>query len=146
MIIHEVIMFERYTNSNAIGLLFSASYCKWCRQFVPILEDIYPELQNVGIEILLVGADERKEMFEMYRNQWPWPSTDFDDNQMASLRDSYDVDTIPALIFVDRNGNILDGDGRDTINQLIRTYDPQEVAHQLAIRLSDAIYNSDDSE
>ncbi len=143
-------MFAKFVpdNTKAIGLLFSASYCKWCVEFVPLVKQLYPHLQN--IEILLVGSDKTEEVFREYNIDHPWPSIPFEEPLRAELRDRYDIKTIPALIFVNADGNIIERDGRHLIPMLMRMHGPVDAATRLSEKLrleqSSITYDSDDSD
>jgi len=139
-------MFGQYTSANVVGLLFSSSSCRWNESFIPILEDLYSDLNDVGIDIVMVCGDECKSKYNLYKDQQSWPVIAWDDEYRSSLIDMYDIQTFPTLVFTDKRGNILDPMGHRTIKQLVNSYDPQDLAHQLAIQLSDAIDDSDDSE
>lgn len=132
-----------------IGLYFGAKHCKWCKAFTPQLRSVYNHLRLYGIEILFVSTDKTKEAFESHRFDHPWPAISYDDHDHAGLRERYHVMTVPTLVFVDKKGTIIEGDGRNVMAGCVeQSYDSFAAARVIAERL-DAIsyeYDSDDSD
>jgi thiol-disulfide isomerase/thioredoxin len=144
-------MFDSYLQSSpkVVGLLFSASYCKWCHEFVPLLKTLHPHLQD--IEIVLVGSDKTEEAYDQYKQSHPWQTIPFDDPLRARLRSMYGVVTIPALVFVKPDGSIVEPNGRHVVAGLMDDLAPPQVAHQLKLRFGidndiEIDYNSDNSD
>lgn len=108
---------------TVVGLLFSADYCKWCKVFVPLLEEKYSHLKSRNIEIVLVASDKSEEAFDDYSKCQSWPRLSYDDSRRKELRDLLDIKTIPALVFVDRNGFILKREGRKLVEESIEQID-----------------------
>lgn len=102
-------------NSKILGLYFSADYCRWCRDFTPLLISMYKHLQVCGIEIIFVASDKTEEAFDAYRADHPWPAISYTDQLRLDLRVAYDIKTIPALLFFDRSGVLVEKDGRNLV-------------------------------
>lgn len=134
-------------DSQVIGLLFSADYCKYCHVFVPELRKVYAELKSKNIEIIFVASDKTNEAFLKYLNEHPWPHIDYDDEIRVQLRKMYDIKTIPALLFFDREGNLLEKNGRDLMVNIINS-NTNTVAETLLNRLGlgETNYDSDNSD
>lgn len=134
-----------FPSNKAIGLLFSASYCKWCKTLCPLLEMAYSSLKSRGIEIVLVGSDKSKEAYDTYTSEFIWPHLSFDDFRRKKLREDLQIKTIPALVFIDMNGNILERDGRRIMEQFVEQYPSSEWGMLMSQRLgiSDFEYKSD---
>lgn len=66
-------------SDKAIGLLFSASYCKWCKVLCPLLQIAYDQLKTHNIQILLVGSDKTEESYAEYAAEHVWPYMNFSD-------------------------------------------------------------------
>ena len=136
-------------NSSIVGLLFSSSYCKYCTEFTPMLKKVYSGLQSYGIEILLVGSDKTKEKFNEYKNNQPWTAIPFDDPIRVELRTMYDIKTIPALVFLDSKGNVINLKGRFLVaDAFIETKEPYDVAKSIARQIGVITddYNSDNED
>ena len=102
-------------SDKVIGLYFSASYCGYCTSFTPMLQSIYPLLREADIEIILVGSDKTEEAFYEYCVDHPWLHIDYNDDIRPKLRELYGIKTIPALVFVDNDGNLISSGGRNMI-------------------------------
>ena len=137
------------TDKKIIGLLFSADYCKYCHVFVPELRTVYKELQEHGIEIVFVASDKTKEAFEKYLSEHPWPAINYDDEIRPELRVMYNLKTIPALLFFDQEGNLIEREGRTLVTTSIQNdSDPIKSANAIATRLGliECAYDSDNSD
>jgi thiol-disulfide isomerase/thioredoxin len=145
-------MFEKYLSSETkvVGLLYSASYCKWCKDFMPLVKEIYPYLKD--IEILFVGSDKTEETFIEYSKDHPWSTIPYNDPMRVKARSLYDVTTIPALVFVKPDGSMIEPNGRHILVALMKDMNNMEVCRQLSLRFgidnehTEIDYNSDDSD
>ena len=99
-------------NKSIIGLYFSADYCRWCKEFTPILSSIYADLQDYGVEIVFVASDKSEEAYNTYRMSQPWSALAYSDELRSQLRTRYAIKTIPALLFFTRDGTLVEKDGR----------------------------------
>lgn len=136
-------------STQLVGLYFSASYCKWCDEFTPKLKSIYSELKASGIDIILVGSDKSPEAYESYASDHPWSVIPYGDEDRAQLRAKFGVKTIPALIFCNDEGDIIDDQGRAIVaDEFDKSNDPAVVAQGVAHKLDIAEfeYDSDNSD
>ena len=105
-------------NSNIIGFYFSGSYCPPCQIFTPILSEVYTELKNLNnsIEIVFISSDKDKESFDSYYSTMPWLALPYERRDLQlTLRDAFNVKTVPQLIFINNNLEILNMNGRQLI-------------------------------
>jgi thiol-disulfide isomerase/thioredoxin len=102
-------------STKYVAVYFTADYCKWCKDFTPILERVYGLLVENNIEVIHVGSDKTELAYNVYASKFAWPHLQFSDSLRQSLRDMFGIKTIPALIIFDREWNIIDADGRNTI-------------------------------
>lgn len=141
---------RRYTprGDSVVGILFSASYCKWCTAFVSHLLSVSPDLHQYNIDIVLAGTDKTKDEYDQYSNGMSWPAIDFNDSLRSELREFYGIKTVPALVFIDASGAIIDATGRFLVADMLdTTYDPSCAARAIASSLGVHIdYDSDDLE
>jgi nucleoredoxin len=97
-----------------IGLYFSGNYCPPCRLFTPILNKVYEKIKN-DCEIIFISSDKTEDDFNKYYSKMscgfialPYHRRDL----KIELCDKFNIKTIPALIFLDNKGNIININGR----------------------------------
>lgn len=129
------------TSDKIVGLYFSAAYCPSCTIFTPKLQSIYPLLREHDIEIIFVASDKTEEAFDAYHADHPWPAIDYDDEIRSELRKLYDIKTIPALVFLDQEGNVVEASGR---NLVANSENPMSIINGLGLSTID--YDSDNSD
>ena len=86
-------------------LWFWTTWCPYCREAIPDLNNVYPELKSEGIELLAVNVDETKEKISRFIKHYP---IDFNILQDKGARCvfSYGVIGVPTYILVDKNGKV----------------------------------------
>lgn len=129
-------------NANIIGLYFSGEYCKYCKEFTPILVDAYPSLLNNKIDIVYISSDKSIEQYNQYRGTQPWQSLPYEETDLRNLlRTEFDIKTIPALLFFDVKQKLLiEPNGRNLIR------DDCDNAIKKLITMTIAEYDSDDND
>lgn len=120
-------------DKKVIGLYFSGSYCPPCIKFTPILANIYNQLKelNKDIEIVFISSDKTIESFQHYYNHMPWLALPYEKRNVKTiLCNLFDVQTIPHLVFLKKNGDIIDNKGRffiqnnkDNIENIINIFE-----------------------
>ncbi|XP_061181171.1 uncharacterized protein LOC133189790 isoform X1 [Saccostrea echinata] len=105
-------------DNTCVGLYFSAHWCPPCRGFTPKLAEFYKSMKenNQPIEIIFVSHDRDQASFDGYYGEMPWHAISFDDQDAReNLAKKYGVSGIPYLVIMDSQGNILDKEGRGTV-------------------------------
>ncbi|KAI3698482.1 hypothetical protein L2E82_42057 [Cichorium intybus] len=102
-----------------VGLYFSASWCPPCQRFTPNLVEVYNELIPKGdLEIVFISADEDIDSFTAYFSKMPWLAVPFSDSKTReSLDESFKVNGIPHLVFLDENGKVMTDRGVEIISE-----------------------------
>ena len=98
-----------------VFLYFSASWCPPCRGFTPVLAEYYKKNKDAkNFEIVFLTWDEEEDEFLEYFEHHPWLAVDFTKCQeiMEGLNEKYKVESIPTLILLDNEGNMLARDAR----------------------------------
>lgn len=110
-----------------IFLYFSAHWCSPCRAFTPQFAKVYEERKAAGkpITVIFVSLDRNRDEFENYFKTMPWIAANFE--KRASYRSAYEVQSIPTLMIIGKNGNILTRDA----SPLILEYDADEMDEML---------------
>ena len=111
-------------DKDVIGLYFSASWCKPCVSFTPKLISAYSNItgitnaantgesgNNSKMEILLVSLDQDEGSFNEYRTKMPWPVYAFKDLRRGLLQIGLGIKSIPALVFINKEGQVLTSSG-----------------------------------
>lgn len=124
---------EFLDNTKIIGLYFSGSYCPPCIKFTPILTNIYNQLKelNKSFEIIFISSDKTIESFQRYYNHMPWLALPYEKRNIKTiLCNIFEVQTIPHLVFLNNNGDIIDNKGRffiqnnkDNIENIINIFE-----------------------
>lgn len=134
---------------EVIGLLFSADYCPSCHKFVPQLVEVYEHLRDYKIEIVFVASDKTKEAFEKYlQHHRRWNHVEYDDPIRSQLRQTYEIKTIPALLFFRRDGTLVERQGRNLVVDALGSTDTQyDAAKMIATRIGaiEYFFDSQDS-
>ena len=86
---------------------FWASWCNPCRQFVPVLKEIYAGQPEGRLQILSCSVDRDVMAWQVALNEenMPWPQMREDADHPCS--DKYNVQFIPHTVLIDRNGSII---------------------------------------
>jgi thiol-disulfide isomerase/thioredoxin len=93
---------------KVVGVYFSASWCGPCRQYTPLLADVYSKSKGKPFEIVFVSADHSEEDFRSYYNDHhPWLAMAYDDPSRESFMAKFSVRGIPRLCILKPSGEIL---------------------------------------
>ena len=86
-------------------VLFWATWCPYCKAFMPYLEQIQADYAQAGVSIVGINAKERgRGDAEAYVASLGFPIIGIPDGD--SIAETYDVQFIPGLFVVDGNGII----------------------------------------
>jgi len=105
-------------NKKIIGLYFSASWCPPCRKFTPMLSTFYEDIIEYydDIEIIYISSDKTNNEFNEYWEEMTFSALPYIDREKKEeLIKLYEVKQIPALIFINNNGELITKDGKKII-------------------------------
>ena len=119
--------------SPLIGVYFSAHWCPPCRGFTPILSKFYTvsNKSKKQIEIIFVSFDRNEQGFKEYYDSMPWISFPFKNEQKIRLAKDFEINGIPALLVFDKNGKLIDYDGRMSVQLVFKSDSGEEIASQI---------------
>lgn len=100
-----------------LGIYFSAHWCPPCRGFTPVLRKTYNQLKSEGqpFEVIFVSSDSSVHDFNEYYDSMPWLAVDFKSNTRQQLGNFFGVSSIPTLIMIDPEGNMINRNGRNAV-------------------------------
>ncbi|XP_013779972.1 nucleoredoxin-like protein 2 [Limulus polyphemus] len=112
---------EFLRNKDLVGFFFGNRSCPWCLGFTSYLDDIYLKLQKQGasFEVVLISSDDKEEAMFGYMDQMEigWPAIPFNSDVRQKLIQLYDVQAIPALIVVKKDGTVVTKDGVEELEE-----------------------------
>ncbi len=90
-------------------LLFWKSSCSHCKEFEPVLEELYKKYHPLGVEVYAIGTDKQQEAWqaELENRTPPWPSVFLSFSARKDFSKRFPVPSTPMLIAIDQNGKIL---------------------------------------
>ena len=104
-------------NSPLIGVYFSAHWCPPCKAFTPLLSKFY-KLANEKekqIEIIFISFDRDEKSYKEYYDSMPWLSFPFKSDKKEVFAKDFSIKGIPALLIFDKDGKLIDYDGRMSV-------------------------------
>ena len=90
--------------------------------FEPVIKSFYSEVNKScepgkkNVEIVFVSCDNSEDEFEEHFGAMPWPGIPFDDPRIADLEEDLDVESIPIVPLLRKNGTIA----KDSVRQDIQ--------------------------
>jgi thiol-disulfide isomerase/thioredoxin len=114
---------------------FWATWCRPCIEELPNVQAVYDEFHDQGLEVVSISLDEQRAALVRFlqARPLPWPQIFFDLTDEASLKNHpatrYEVQSIPCLLVIDRDGKLI---ARDVRGKEIR----RTVTQALGLRTS----------
>ena len=101
-----------------IGLYFSAGWCPPCKTFSPILKD-FRDKNEEEFEVVMVSADnsKREQLKYMSDGKMKWPAFPANSIESSNLYNKFGVRSIPTLIILSPNGQIISSNGRSDVSK-----------------------------
>ena len=108
------------TETPIIGLYFSAHWCPPCRIFTPILSEFYKKVneEKKQIEIIFISCDRDTKSFNEYYDSMPWLTVPFENEMRDTSSEAFEMNGIPTLLIFDNKGNLIDTNGRNTVQKM----------------------------
>ncbi|XP_072019464.1 nucleoredoxin-like protein 2 [Amphiura filiformis] len=104
---------------TVIGVYFSAGWCPPCRDFTPLLTEVYDELKSraAPFEVVFISCDKSEGAMQQYMKDihGDWYALPFGDAHIGELKESYNIVAIPKLIILSPSGETLSTSGRKEV-------------------------------
>jgi thiol-disulfide isomerase/thioredoxin len=103
---------------KVFALYFSAHWCPPCRGFTPKLAEWYSkDLKAKGLEVIFVSSDRDEDSFKGYYKEMPWLALDYSQRKEKELLSNhFGVEGIPSLVILDKDGSVINKEGRNAIS------------------------------
>ena len=92
---------------KGVMLNFWATWCKPCEAEMPFMQELYPEYNDKGVEIVAVSLDSTELVVDRFVDEYdltfPIPH-----DSKGEIRDLYKVGPIPSTFFISPEGEITD--------------------------------------
>ncbi|XP_024943875.1 nucleoredoxin-like [Cephus cinctus] len=103
-----------------LGLYFTAAWCPPCQIFLPLLKSVYERTREAELkfEIIYIPSDyDEDNMLECFTTKHgPWYAIPAG-RVAEALRKKYHVISLPTLIILDKNGQVMTKNGRIEIEE-----------------------------
>ncbi|XP_053372685.1 uncharacterized protein LOC123560570 [Mercenaria mercenaria] len=114
---NEVSVKEICKDKTVIGIYFSASWCPPCRSFTPVLSRFH-KANDKDLVVIFVSSDIDQASFDEYFGEMPWYAVPYSSsNKKEQLREKYASRGIPNLVVLRPNGEIIEANGRRTVQE-----------------------------
>ncbi|KAI5068059.1 hypothetical protein GOP47_0016404 [Adiantum capillus-veneris] len=103
---------------KTVALYFSAHWCPPCQKFTPVLASIYEQLKAKAedFECVFISSDDSQESFAEYFGKMPWLAVPYEDEKTRKhLSNWFEVEGIPTLIILDKQGKTLNSEGMELV-------------------------------
>jgi nucleoredoxin len=102
-----------------VGFLFGAYWCENCRTFSETLTELYNYInsEHLKFEVIYINNDQNIETHDRFRQLMPWLSVKFTDQTFChELRQKFEITTMPQLIILKPDGDVITRNGRQDIH------------------------------
>ena len=95
-----------FRGKQPVLIIFSATWCTFCREEIPHFKSIHATYAKQGLEIVNIDIQESKEKVAKFAAKYGLPYRVLldEDGTVAGI---YDIRGVPSMVLVDQNGNIL---------------------------------------
>mmetsp|Transcript_25572 Transcript_25572/g.76190 ORF Transcript_25572/g.76190 Transcript_25572/m.76190 type:complete len:335 (+) Transcript_25572:98-1102(+) len=109
---------DALSGKEAVMLYFSAHWCPPCRGFTPKFAEWYSkDLKAKGSEVIFVSSDRDEDSFKDYYKDMPWLALDYSQRKEKEvLSNHFGVEGIPSLVILDKDGSVINKEGRNAIS------------------------------
>jgi peroxiredoxin len=95
-----------FRGKQPVLIIFSATWCTFCREEIPHFKSIHAAYAKQGLEIVNIDIQESKEKVAKFTAKYGLPYRVLLDED-GTVGGIYDIRGVPSMVLVDPNGNIL---------------------------------------
>ncbi|UOQ42665.1 thiol-disulfide oxidoreductase ResA [Halobacillus salinarum] len=92
---------------KGVMINFWATYCPPCKEEMPYFEQVYSKYKDKGVEFVTVNLDSTDLVVQKFINKYQLSFPVLRDKS-GEVMDLYNVDNLPATLFVNKDGEIVD--------------------------------------
>jgi len=101
------VLSRHYLGKGWVILDFFATDCEGCKKEIPILELLYRDFSDQGLQVIVFATDsEGAEVVGPFFEDKPTPLTVLLDHYQVTVK-KYGVEEIPSLFLIDPDGSVL---------------------------------------
>jgi len=101
------VLSKHYLGQGWVILDFFATDCEGCKKELPVVEHLYRDFSDQGLEVIVFATDpEGTEVVTPFFENRPTPLTVLLDHYQVTVK-KYGVDEIPSLFLIDPEGSII---------------------------------------
>jgi peroxiredoxin len=95
-----------FRGKQPVLIIFSATWCTFCREEIPHFKSIHTAYANRGLQIVNIDIQESKKKVAKFTADrgLPYRVLLDEDGTVAGI---YDIRGVPSMVLVDQNGNIV---------------------------------------
>jgi peroxiredoxin len=95
-----------FRGKQPVLIIFSATWCTFCREKIPHFKSIHAAYAKQGLEIVNIDIQESKEKVAKFTTKYGLPYRVLLDED-GTVGGIYGIRGVPSMVLVDPNGNIL---------------------------------------
>ena len=95
-----------FRGKQPVLIIFSATWCTFCREEIPHFKSIHAAYAKQGLEIVNIDIQESKDKVAKFTTKYGLPYRVLMDED-GVVGGIYDIRGVPSMVLVDPNGNIL---------------------------------------
>ena len=101
------VLSKQYLGKGWVILDFFATDCEGCKKEMPIVEQLYRDFSDQGLQVIVFATDpEGAEVVGPFFEDTPTPLTVLLDHYQVTVK-KYGVEEIPSLFLIDPDGSIV---------------------------------------
>ena len=101
---------DAFKKAKLIGIYFSMHNCPPCRQFTPVLAELYNEINESEkvMEVIFCSGDKTQDEYDEYYGEMPWLALPKGDARLPPIAKKFEVRGVPRLIIIKPDGTVVE--------------------------------------